>query len=144
MTIGGPKATFGVAVKIAVVLVATAVPHPTRHIPNNEIYCKTNGFLTILMSSRRLLRLTWELMGHTRGVIEVNTRHQKGPLLQMLIFHWFYKHFRKGCFGLKSAVDNLHWWICLKRGLEKPQWGPKKELPAPLDYFKINEKPLVL
>ena len=97
---GLPRVMLDGASGNLVVRATLTVLHPTLNTPNKQIYCKTNGFLMILMSSGSHLGTTCGHMGHMRSHLEVQERLREGHVPQMLFFHLFYKHFQA---SLKAA-----------------------------------------
>ena len=52
---------------------------------------------------RLQLGTTWGHMGHMKGHLGVQERPREGHVLQMLFFHWFYKHFQASREGASES-----------------------------------------
>ena len=83
---GLPRVMLDGASGNLVVRATLAVLHPTLNTPNKQIYCKTNGFLMIFMSSRSHLGTTCGHMGHMRSHLEVQERLPGGSCAPDVVF----------------------------------------------------------
>ena len=61
------------------------------------------GFCSNKCGCRWFLGTTWGHMGHMRGHLGVQERPREGHVLQMLFFHWFYKHFQASREGASES-----------------------------------------
>ena len=144
MTLTLPEVTLGGANRNFVLRATVTVIPPTYNTPNKQIYCKTNVFLMISMSSRGAVGDSFRLFGTPFDLLWFVFATVWTLCRKLLIFHWFYNVFWSVAWSTWSRHKEQ---VVVKRFeyvQNVPKWGPKKRLPAPLDYHKIIEKPLVL